>query len=126
MAYWSVRRPEWRDGERYIAENSDRIRAATGRPDLPVHPVGGIADGVSVPEVEGMLRASAARGAVGLRLYDWRTSNPAQWAALAPIRRCPGDPSRFLWAPEHGMRACATPEAVRPARSRRGRACWSG
>src|SRR3546814_11743068 len=82
MAYWSVRRPEWRDGERYIAENIDRIRAATGRPDLPVHPVGGIADGVSVPEVEGMLRASAARGAVGLSLYDWRTSNPAQWAAL--------------------------------------------
>jgi hypothetical protein len=87
MAYWSVRRAEWKDGERYIGENIDRIRIATGRPELPVHPVGGIADGASVPDVEGMLRASSSRGAIGLSLYDWRTSNPAQWAALAPIRR---------------------------------------
>src|SRR3546814_14779517 len=101
MAYWSVRRPEWRDGERYIAENIDRIRAATGRPDLPVHPVGGIADGVSVPEVEGMLRASAARGAVGPSLYDWPTPNPAPWAAPAPTRPRPGHPSPLLWAPAH-------------------------
>lgn len=87
MAYWSVRRTEWRNGERYIGENIDRIRIATGRPELPVHPVGGIADGASVPDVEGMLRASTSRGAIGLSLYDWRTSNPAQWAVLAPIRR---------------------------------------
>ena len=87
MAYWSVRRPEWNNGERYIAENIDRIRAATGRPELPVHPVGGIADGASVPDVQGMMKASTARGAIGLSLYDWRTSNPAQWQALAPIRR---------------------------------------
>jgi len=87
MAYWSVRRTEWRDSERYIGENIDRIRASTGRPDLPVHPVGGVADGASIPDVEGMVRASRQRGALGLSLYDWRTSNPSQWAALAPSRR---------------------------------------
>ena len=87
MAYWSVRRTEWRHGARYIAENIDRIRAATGQPELPIHPVGGIADGVSVADIVGMLDVSTARGVLGLSLYDWRTSNPDQWAALTPIRR---------------------------------------
>ena len=45
MSYWSVRRPEWRSGERYIGENIDRIRASTGRPDVPIHAIGGVADG---------------------------------------------------------------------------------
>jgi hypothetical protein len=86
MAYWSVRRNEWRNGEKYIRENIDRIRIAVGR-HVAVHPVGGIADGASVPDVQGMLQASTARGAIGLSLYDWRTSNPGQWQALQPIRR---------------------------------------
>jgi len=53
MAYWSIRLPEWRDGNRYVSENIDRIRAATGRPDLPIHVIGGIADGVTVEQVQG-------------------------------------------------------------------------
>ncbi len=85
MAYWSIRRPEWRSGERYIGENIDRIRALTGRPDVPIHPIGGIADGTSVADVEGMVRAIASRGAMGGSLYDWSTSNPALWDALRPL-----------------------------------------
>jgi hypothetical protein len=86
MSYWSVRRSEWRSGERYVGENIDRIRASTGRPDVPIHAIGGIADAASVPDVEGMVRAIEARGILGGSLYDWDTSQPAQWDALRPLR----------------------------------------
>lgn len=86
MSYWSVRQPEWRSGERYIGEDIDRIRASTGRPDIPIHAIGGIADAASVPDVQGMVRAIQARGILGGSLYDWNTSQPAQWDALRPLR----------------------------------------
>jgi hypothetical protein len=86
MAYWSIRRPEWRSGERYIGENIDRIRASTGRPDVPIHVIGGIADGATVPDVQGMVRAIEGRGILGGSLYDWTTSHAAQWDALRPLR----------------------------------------
>jgi len=86
MTYWSIRRTEWRSGERYIGENIDRIRASTGRPDVPIHPIGGIADGATVEDVQGMVRAIASRGVLGGSLYDWNTSNDAQWEALRPLR----------------------------------------
>jgi hypothetical protein len=86
MSYWSVRGPEWRSGERYIGENIDRIRASTGRPDVPIHAIGGVADGASVPDVKGMVRAIQARGILGGSLYDWNTSHRAQWDALRPLR----------------------------------------
>jgi hypothetical protein len=87
MAYWSVRaQPEWRSGARYVAENIDRARAATGRPDLPVHVAGGIADGVTLEDLTGMVDAIATRGALGGSLYDWATSNPTQWELLRALR----------------------------------------
>lgn len=87
MSYWSIRVGEYRSGERYVGENIDRIRASTGRPDLRIHAIGGIADGASVADVEGMVRAIQARSVLGGSLYDWNTSNPGQWAALTPLRK---------------------------------------
>jgi hypothetical protein len=86
MSYWSVRRPEWHSGERYIGENIDRIRASTGQPDIPIHAIGGVADAASVTDVKGMVHAIQARGILGGSLYDWNTSQPAQWKALRPLR----------------------------------------
>jgi hypothetical protein len=87
MAYWSIRLPEWRDGSRYVGENIDRIRAATADPDLPLHVIGGIADGAEVADVQGMLHAIDAReGILGASLYDWATASPQQWATLSPLR----------------------------------------
>ena len=87
MTYWSIRLPEWRDGNRYVGENIDRIRASTGDPDIPIHVIGGIADEATADQVQGMLRAIEAReGVIGASLYDWATSSPDQWAVLAPLR----------------------------------------
>lgn len=92
MAYWSIRRGELRAGFRYIDENLTRIRDSVG-PDVPIHPIGGIADGVTLEDLDGMVRAIEERDAIGGGLYDWATSTPEQWAALAPLRDLRPDPS---------------------------------
>ena len=86
MAYWSLRRGELRSGSRYVGENIDLIRALVGREGVLIHPIGGIADEATVADLEGMVAAIQDRGAIGGSLYDWDTSNAAQWAALRPLR----------------------------------------
>lgn len=84
MGYWSYRTAAsgYHDGYRYTAENIDRIRTHTGRPNVPVHPVGGVADTVTVSEVQGMVLAAAERGALGVSLYDWVTTRSELWSPL--------------------------------------------
>jgi hypothetical protein len=86
MTYWSIRKAELHDGARYVGDNLDRIRASTGDETIPIVPVGGIADGVTAADLRGMVRAIDERDAPGGGLYDWATSTPEQWAALAPLR----------------------------------------
>lgn len=89
MAYWSNRSAEsgWRDGYRYVAENTRMIRALTGRPDAAVHPVGGIANEVTVAEVDAMALALVDTGAIGGSLYDGATTADALWPSLHNFRR---------------------------------------
>jgi hypothetical protein len=86
MSYWSERKPEWRSGERVALEDIDRIRASTGRPDMPINVAGGIANTVTLEDVAGMVRAVQSRGVLGASLYDWSTSQPAQWDLLRVLR----------------------------------------
>lgn len=85
MAYWSIRDEGLRDGERYVGDDIDRVRASTGDPDIPIHAIGGIADALPADQVAGMVRAIEGRGVLGGSLYDWVTSNDEQWAAMAPL-----------------------------------------
>lgn len=86
MAYWSLRKDEYRSGSRYIGENIDRIRELTGDPGLPIHPIGGIADAITVDDVDGMVGAVTGRDAVGGSLYDWNTATPELWDAMRALR----------------------------------------
>jgi hypothetical protein len=86
MSYWSERKPEWRSGARVSAEDIDRIRISTGRPDMPVHVVGGIANLVSDVDLLGMVDAIRSRGVLGGSLYDWSTSQAVQWDLLKVLR----------------------------------------
>jgi hypothetical protein len=79
----------YRDAYRYTGENIDRMRAALGDPDVPVHTIGGIADETGPPDVAAMHRAAVERGALGGSLYDWRTTAPTLWPALHPFRHTP-------------------------------------
>lgn len=89
MSYWSFRRGELRDGERYVGGDIDRVRFSMRDPDIPIHAIGGVADGLVSPDLAGMARAIEARGVLGGSLYDWATSHPSQWDALAPLRSQP-------------------------------------
>lgn len=86
MAYWTLRKDELRSGSRYVGDNIDLIRQLTDDPDVPIHPIGGIADAVSVADVEGMVDALTGRGAVGASLYDWNTASPELWEAMQAVR----------------------------------------
>jgi hypothetical protein len=86
MSYWSERKPEWKSGERVSAEDIERIRTSTARPDMPVHVIGGIAHLVTLEDVAGMVAAVQGKGAIGASLYDWSTSNNAQWDLLQVLR----------------------------------------
>jgi hypothetical protein len=86
MAYWTLRRGDLRESLRYVGENLSRIRAEVG-PDVPLHPIGGIADAATPADLRGFVDAARAGGAIGASLYDWATSTPQQWEALAPLRR---------------------------------------
>ena len=89
MSYWTNRTPEsgWRDAYHYTAENIDRLRAQLNRNDLPVHPVGGIADVATPADMDGFHRAAAERGALGGSVYDYRTTQDRQWSVLQRFRQ---------------------------------------
>ena len=88
MSYWTSRTQAsgYRDAYRYTAENIDRLRAHLGRADLPVHPIGGIADTTSTDDVDAFRRAAAERNSLGGSLYDYRTTGDALWPHLQPFR----------------------------------------
>ena len=84
MLYWTEVAAEssYGDGNRYTEAGLRGLRAILGEP--LVHPVGGVA-GASTPEdFEGFVRAVDGTGALGLSMYDYRTTSPAGWKALAP------------------------------------------
>ncbi|MBA3302370.1 MAG: hypothetical protein M3R01_10740 [Actinomycetota bacterium] len=84
MSYQSERRAVsgYRDAHRYAIENVDRLRARLGRAGAPVHLIGGIADDMDTGDLDGLLQAATEKNAIGVSLYDWRTTPPA----LLPLR----------------------------------------
>jgi hypothetical protein len=88
MSYWTNRKASsgYRDGYRYTAENIDRLRNNVGRPDVPVHTIGGIGHQSTPEDVDGMVRAAFERRVLGGSLYDYRTTHDALWPVLQRLR----------------------------------------
>lgn len=69
----------------YVARSLRLLRAAVG-PDVPVHAAGGVANRMSAEELKAFADAVADDGTVsGWSLYDFATTGPGGWAALAPL-----------------------------------------
>jgi hypothetical protein len=87
MAYWTNRRSDspWRNAHDYTAANIDRLRAHIGRPDAPVHALGGIGDTTSVEDLQAFRAAALPRGVLGGSIYDFRTTQAPHWAELLPF-----------------------------------------
>ncbi len=89
QGYWTVRTADsgWRDGYRYTLENINRLRANLGRPDVPVHMIGGIGgSALTLNELSGMLQASREANSFGLSMYDWVVTQPQYYPYLWGFR----------------------------------------
>jgi hypothetical protein len=72
----------------YVTRALRLLRANTGNPDLPIHVAGGVADRLGQEELDGFAAAVSDDGStIGVSLYDWMTTSPRAWKALAPLRR---------------------------------------
>jgi len=90
MSYWSYRDcPNTPDhcAYEFTRKNLEITRALTGRPDLPVHTIGGVGDRVTAREVKDFVRGAFDGGAFGASLYDLRTTKPAYWRHLEQLAR---------------------------------------
>jgi hypothetical protein len=65
------------------------IRARTGKPHVPIHLIGGIAEYMGPRETAGFVQAVEDCAPIGYSLYDFSTTRPETWRALdaAPASR---------------------------------------
>jgi hypothetical protein len=69
----------------YVARSLRLLRASVG-PDVPVHAAGGVANRMTADELKAFVDAVTDEGSVsGWSLYDFQTTGPKGWAALAAL-----------------------------------------
>ncbi|MGH2686944.1 MAG: hypothetical protein ACRDJP_15885, partial [Actinomycetota bacterium] len=85
MAYWSYHATGERGAHDYISRSAGVVRAETGRADMPIHMIGGLADGAEAEESRGFVSAVNAAGLIGASLYDAASSGAEDWTALAGL-----------------------------------------
>jgi hypothetical protein len=85
MSYWTFRDPVsgYHDGYTYNEESVRRLRANLGRPDAPVHAIGGIGDLLTADELTRFVQSLVDTSAVGGSIYDWSTLPAAARDQLA-------------------------------------------
>jgi hypothetical protein len=72
----------------YVTRALRLLRVNTGRQDVPIHVAGGVADRLGPEELAGFVAAVSDDGeTIGVSLYDWMTTPPRAWRALAPLNR---------------------------------------
>ncbi len=77
------------DGPAVVARDVTRsmaiLRTATGRPDVPVHLIGGLGDEFSAAEARAFARLVSTLRPHGWSLYDFSVTAPSAWAALGAL-----------------------------------------
>jgi hypothetical protein len=74
----------------YNAADVAIIRTHTGKPHVPIHLIGGLANAMGVREVAGFMQAVADCAPLGYSLYAFSATRQTSWKALAvpsPARR---------------------------------------
>jgi hypothetical protein len=70
----------------YVTRALRLLRLNTGDPDIQIHVAGGVADRLGPEELAGFAAAvEDDGGTIGVSLYDWITTPPRAWKALAPL-----------------------------------------
>jgi hypothetical protein len=68
---------------RYTRANMQFIRARSGRPLMPIHVIGGLANRMGPAEDSAVTRAARDGGAIGVSFYKVRWSDAGEWRALS-------------------------------------------
>ncbi|HEX2030815.1 MAG TPA: hypothetical protein VHL78_05365 [Actinomycetota bacterium] len=82
MSYTSFRASGAAATRAEIIGNIEAIRDGTGQRNVPIHMIGGIADGLSKRETKAVVRVSREHGLLGASLYDFATSTAEDWAQM--------------------------------------------
>jgi hypothetical protein len=97
MAYFSYYTNTQAGAYAYIRGVVSLIRVETGRADVPIQLIGGIADHMGRGALEGFARAATDCGVAGVSLYAYLETSTPQWLRLAgtrlgsvPIPACAG------------------------------------
>ena len=70
----------------YVTRALRLLRLNTGDPNVQIHVAGGVADRLGPEELAGFVAAvEDDGGTIGVSLYDWLTTTPRAWKALAPL-----------------------------------------
>ncbi len=86
MGYYTYHGDGYAHAYNETRENVSIVREQTGRPTIPIHVIAGLADKSSGSETIGYVRALRETGCLGGSMYDWPTTNDADWRALANVR----------------------------------------
>lgn len=82
MAYFSYYVKTAAAAYAYAREVVLAIRSESGRPELPIHMIGGIANRAGIDAVNGFIRAASDCGVAGVSLYAFPETSAAQWSQL--------------------------------------------
>jgi hypothetical protein len=82
MAYFSYYAKTPAAAYAYARDVVLAIRRKTGRPAVPIHIIGGIANRAGIDAVEGFIRAASDCGVAGISLYAFLETSSAQWSHL--------------------------------------------
>ena len=89
MGYYTYHGDGYANAYRDTRDNVRIVRAQTGRPTIPIHVIAGLASASSGTETLAYVRALREYGCLGGSMYDWPTTNDADWRVLANVRTNP-------------------------------------
>ena len=69
----------------YTRANVARIRLGTGRPGVPVHIIGGLADGLDAGEAKAVVSGARAAHALGVSFYNYGVTGAEEYSALRSL-----------------------------------------
>ncbi len=99
MTYYSWRVSGLEGARSYTSRNIEIIRRQVGSDQVPIHVIGGIADGSDDEETRGFVQAVREHGIIGASFYTYPLTADSQWPILQQISANPMQtpvlPARF-------------------------------
>lgn len=87
MGYWTFRARGFKEVREYTSEGVENIERATGKKDVPIHFIGGIADDAGPSDLRGFTKAAREHGLIGASLYDYPITDRRSWFEMRALSK---------------------------------------